>query len=240
MKTLAKAQGDLADALAQYVTIVQQLKKLRPLTETQLLLSKTFTRAKCEFYLNQMSEFRTLKHKLCESVSTESLDFIQRIMDKNAIISTHLYLRQLVYETIHLCHKYKIEEFLPTFLTKIEQLVESDVQSCLHKEKDDIGKHMLLVKEMIKDSLKENKLITISQIHISKSGTKYAQEAMQLRVEAILNQVNNQLCLLSANRSFQTSKASLQKGLEELKKRKDSNDNNEDEKHDFVFVDKVT
>ncbi|CAG5133863.1 unnamed protein product, partial [Candidula unifasciata] len=42
VKILAKAQGDLADVLAQYVSTVQQLKKLRPLTETQALLLKHF------------------------------------------------------------------------------------------------------------------------------------------------------------------------------------------------------
>ena len=39
--------------------------------------------AKCEFYLDHMSEFRRMKHKLSESIPVESLDFIQKIMDKN-------------------------------------------------------------------------------------------------------------------------------------------------------------
>ena len=39
--------------------------------------------AKCEFYLDNMSEFRAVKHKLSESVPAESLDLIQRVMDKN-------------------------------------------------------------------------------------------------------------------------------------------------------------
>ncbi|XP_012942305.1 vacuolar segregation protein PEP7 isoform X2 [Aplysia californica] len=82
-KILAKAQGDLADVLAQHVTIVQQLKKLKPQTETQASLLKTYIRAKCDFYLEHQAQFRALKHKLCESVPAESLDFIQRIMDKN-------------------------------------------------------------------------------------------------------------------------------------------------------------
>ncbi|BFZ06702.1 hypothetical protein BsWGS_09741 [Bradybaena similaris] len=236
VKMLAKAQGDLADVLAQYVSMVQQLKKLRPLTETQSLLLKHFIKGKCDFYLDQMSAFRRLKHKLSESVTSESLDLIQRIMDKNAIISTHLYLRQLVYETIYLCQKYKIEETLPAFLTKIEQLVESDVKDCLKKEKDDVEKHMQLVKESIKNSLQDKKLICLSQQQLRINGVKHVVEMMHLRVETVLNQVNNELCLRSANRSYQASKASLKTSLEELKQQKGKV---AEANSDFVFVDKL-
>ncbi|RUS88548.1 hypothetical protein EGW08_003648, partial [Elysia chlorotica] len=103
-------QEDLADVLAGHITVVQKLKSLRPNTETQSHLLKTyikvccspldiivlsyqnfpvpysmcvFFQAKCEFYLEHMSEFRAVKHKLSESVPAESLDFIQRVMDKN-------------------------------------------------------------------------------------------------------------------------------------------------------------
>lgn len=61
----------------------------------------------------------------------------------------------------------------------------------------------------------------------------HINEVMQQRVEAILNQVNNQLQLISTNRSFQASKTSLERALKELREQK--NTDNEDV-NSFVFV----
>ncbi|XP_046567619.1 uncharacterized protein LOC124276021, partial [Haliotis rubra] len=50
MKTLAKAQGDLADFLAKHVLIVQQLKRLKPQTETQSKLLKNYIKVKWKLF----------------------------------------------------------------------------------------------------------------------------------------------------------------------------------------------
>ncbi|XP_005106162.1 vacuolar segregation protein PEP7 isoform X1 [Aplysia californica] len=235
-KILAKAQGDLADVLAQHVTIVQQLKKLKPQTETQASLLKTYIRAKCDFYLEHQAQFRALKHKLCESVPAESLDFIQRIMDKNAIISTHLYLRQLVYETLHLTDRHKIEDDLPLFLMAVEQKVEEDVKACLKNCKEDVEEHMMIVKDMIRMRMKENKLIRPSPRQVKQRGSRHVHELMNSRTEAVLNQVNFQLQLASAIRSFQGSKDSLDGALKELSVRRETE---KSEGQEFVIVDKI-
>ncbi|KAK7479003.1 hypothetical protein BaRGS_00029764, partial [Batillaria attramentaria] len=120
MRTLAKAQGDLTDILADHVMVIQRLKRLVPRTEKQSHLLKNYIRAKCDFYLENMSTFRQMRAKLAESSPPEVLEFIQRVMDKNAIISAHLYLRQLVYEVIHLCDKFELQEKAPQLLVKVE------------------------------------------------------------------------------------------------------------------------
>lgn len=235
MKTLAKAQEDLADVLAGHITVVQKLKQLRPITVTQSNLLKTYIKAKCEFYLENMSEFRAVKYKLSESVPAESLDFIQRVMDKNAIISTHLLLRQLVYETISLCGKYSLEEALPALLLEAEAHIESDVSKSLAAEREDVEKHMELVKEMIKSSMKTNRLIRPSRRLLAVHGSAHIQQVMVTRTITVLNQVKVQLQLAAAHRSFSDSKTALQAVLDKLtaEKERDKKDANE-----FVFVDK--
>ncbi|GFR57441.1 vacuolar segregation protein PEP7-like [Elysia marginata] len=192
-------------------------------------------KAKCEFYLENMSEFRMVKHKLSESVPAESLDFIQRIMDKNAIISTHLLLRQLVYETISLCGKYSLEETLPSLLLEAETHVESDVTKCLTAEREDLTKHMELVKEMIKSSMKTNRLIRPTRRLLALHGSSYVQQVMVTRTATVLNQVKVQLQLAAAHRSFNDSKGALQDVLDKLEKEKERENKDSLE---FVFVDK--
>ncbi|CAG5133862.1 unnamed protein product, partial [Candidula unifasciata] len=150
-----------------------------------------------------------------------------------AIIGTHLYVRQLVYETLILCHKNKIAESLPSFLTKIEQIVEGDVEDCLRKENDNIEEHMELVKKILKNNLQNKKLIRLSQSQLVQKESTHVSEMLYLRVETILNRVNNELCLRSANRSFQASKTSLKTSMEELKQQ---NSKVEEENSGFVFV----
>ncbi|GFN74042.1 selenium-binding protein 1-like protein [Plakobranchus ocellatus] len=235
MKTLAKAQEDLADVLAQHITVVQKLKQLRPSTDSQSLLLRTYIKAKCAFYLENMSDFRAVKHKLSESVPAESLDFIQRIMDKNAIISTHLYLRQLVYETIYLCGKYSLEETIPSFLMEVEANVESDVATCLKAEREDVAEHMDLVKEMIKSRLKTNRLIRPSKRALKNHGSVHVQHLLVSRTVTILSQVNVQLQLAAAHRSFNCSKDALKQALVKVEKESEKSST---ENQDFVFVDK--
>nr|KAG5693542.1 hypothetical protein BaRGS_019868 [Batillaria attramentaria] len=99
MRTLAKAQGDLTDILADHVMVIQRLKRL-------------------------------------------------------AIISAHLYLRQLVYEVIHLCDKFELQEKAPQLLVKVEGVVEQEVGTCLKKDGEDLDQHLELMKEMIRTQMK--------------------------------------------------------------------------------------
>lgn len=84
MRTLAKAQEDLTDFLANHVMLVQRLKRLVPKSDPQSRLLKHFIRAKCDYYLENMSTFRRMKNKLAESSPPEMLEYIQRTMDKHA------------------------------------------------------------------------------------------------------------------------------------------------------------
>ncbi|XP_070173944.1 uncharacterized protein [Littorina saxatilis] len=210
MRTLAKAQEDLNDYLAQHVLLVQRLKRLKQETESQKRLLQNYIRAKCDFYLEHMSTFRRMKKKLAESSPPEVLECIQKIMDRNAIISAHLYLRQLVYETIHLCDKYELQEKSAQLLVSLEQEIERDVTACLQKEKEDVGQHLELMKEMIRTQMKEHKLIRPSRRSVKEHGRAHVQQIMLVRTRDILDQVTLQLRFKSANRNFSNTKQALE------------------------------
>ncbi|KAH9488999.1 hypothetical protein Btru_041487 [Bulinus truncatus] len=231
MKILAKAQTDLADVLAHHVTSVQQLKKLRPVTDCQSSVLKKYIMAKCDFYLNSMSKFRSLKHKLCEVVTPESLQLIQLTIERDAIISTQVYLRQLIYETLHLSQTYKLVEQIPTLLIKIDESVEADVVVCLTAAQEDVNKHKNLLKEILQERMKENKMIRVSKSQLLKNGSKYIKDLTNSRVEHILNQILNQLQLASVSRSFSATKKVLEESLESIR-----NGVVEEDETDFVFV----
>ncbi|XP_076435483.1 uncharacterized protein LOC143275341 [Babylonia areolata] len=217
MRTLAKAQEDLTDFLAQHVLLVQRLKRLSPQTDAQSRLLKNYIRAKCDFYLENMSTYRQMKRKLSESSPPEVLEFIQRVMDKNAIISAHLYLRQLVYESIHLCDKYELnQEKSPSLLVSLEQVIEEEVSSCLQREGEDVGQHLELMKEMIRTQMKEHKLIRPSRRTLREHGRAHVQQIMASRTREVLEQISLQLRFKSANRSFPAVKEALSSTLQQL------------------------
>ncbi|PVD18973.1 hypothetical protein C0Q70_21532 [Pomacea canaliculata] len=210
MRILAKAQGDLTDFLAQHVLFIQRLKRLVPKTDAQSRLLKNYIKAKCDFYLENMSSFRKIESKLGESSPPEMLEFIQRVMDKNAIVSAHLYLRQLVYEAINLCDKYELKENAPQLLVSLEQMVEKDVAACLQMEREDMGQHLELMKEMIRMQIKEHQLIRLSRNALRMLGKAHVQEILKTRMDEVLYQISLQLKLKSAHRSFSQTKKALE------------------------------
>ncbi|KAK6962445.1 vacuolar segregation protein PEP7 [Biomphalaria glabrata] len=216
MKILAKAQANLADVLAHHVTTVQQLKKLKPVTDTQSSVLKKYILAKCDFYMNSMSTFRSLKHKLSEVVSPESLQLIQLSIEKDAIISTQVYVRQLIYETLHICQKYKLEETIPKMLIKVEESIESDLNTYFTAVQEDVNKHMELLKVILQERITKNKLIKVSNSRFKSYGTRYIHNLMYSKVENVLNQILNQLQLVSVLRSLSASKKALEDALTSL------------------------
>ncbi|XP_067670111.1 uncharacterized protein [Haliotis asinina] len=213
MKTLAKAQGDLADFLAKHVLIVQQLKRLKPQTETQNKLLKNYIKSKCDFYLENMSTFRASRNRLSDTTPPEVLEFIQKVMDKNAIVSAHLYLRQLVFETIALCAKFHLDEEIPRHLTPLEEALELDVRVIVEKDGEDWNQHDEITQQLIKEQMRDHKLIRPSRRQLKKHGASHAEHIMQQRSRDVLASITVQLQLKSANRSFPQTKKCLDEAI---------------------------
>ncbi|KAK3577993.1 hypothetical protein CHS0354_013656 [Potamilus streckersoni] len=219
-KVLAKAQEDLSDYLAQYVLKVKLAKRLQPeaISDTQKILMKNYLRAKSEFYLDNIYTFRKMKAKLGDSAPAEVLDFIQRTVDRHAIVSSELYIRQLAFETIHMCDKYKLEESIPRLLTPVDEAIEGEAKACLLNDKEDWDLHLQHLHQMIQAQIKDHRLIRTSRRYLAQSGAMHAAEIMFRRSREILEQVHIQLAMKSANRSFPASKKALIEACEKAAK----------------------
>ncbi|CAL1540943.1 unnamed protein product [Lymnaea stagnalis] len=94
---------------------------------------------------------------------------------------------------------------------------------------------MDIVTELIKENMKEKKLIRPSGTEVKLKGACYVHDVITSRVEQILNQVNIQLILATAIPSFSTTKKFLEDGLEKLKRRRHGET---DDVMDYVFVER--
>ena len=66
-----------------------------------------------------MFTFRELKRNLEEVAPAVVLHSIQDIMDRNAINSCYLSVKQLTFEALHLSAKYKLSDEVPSALVEV-------------------------------------------------------------------------------------------------------------------------
>ncbi|CAC5391286.1 RBSN [Mytilus coruscus] len=217
IQTVAKAQEDLADYLAQYVLNIQRMKKLTPESNTQAILFRNCLKGKCDFYFDNQFRFKSLQKTLGDSTPPKILECIQRTVDKHAIVSTQLYIRQLTYETLHICDKYKLRDDIPQKLTQTDEFVEKETIDCIGQDGDDIDDHTEQLQELLQSQLKDHRLIKLSKRTLKCSGSHHAADMLITRSTDILHQVKVQLMMKSANRSFPQTKQTLDQTLEELK-----------------------
>lgn len=218
IQTVAKAQEDLADFLAQYVINIQKMKKLSPESNTQAILFRNCLKGKCDFYFDNQYRYKCLKKILGDSTPAEVLESIQRTVDKHAIVSTQLYIRQLTFETLHICDKYKLKDLIPIQLTKTDEDVEQDAAECIQCNGEDIEEHQEHMQELLQLQLKDHRLIKLSRRSLKYCGSHHAADMIVKRSTDIVNQVKIQLMLKSANRSFPSTKRSLEQTYAEVQK----------------------
>ncbi|ESO98831.1 hypothetical protein LOTGIDRAFT_231197 [Lottia gigantea] len=175
-----------------------------------------YFRSKCDFYLENMSTFRLLKRQLSDTSPPEILEVIQRIMNKDSIISAHLYIRQLIYECINICSRYKLDDTCPRILMTVEENIEKDTLACLRREGDDCNQHEQLVQQMIKSQMVNHKLIRTSRTLLKTQGAQHAATIMLSRSYEVLKQLLLQLQLKTPNKSFSDSKNILEESVVKL------------------------
>ncbi|XP_064615150.1 uncharacterized protein LOC135479265 [Liolophura sinensis] len=213
MRLLAKAQTDLSDFFTSYIMKVQHLKKLKqaPNSPAQAKLLQNFTKAKCEYYIENMYTFRSMRNKLADVSPPETLELIQKIVDKDAIVSSHLYIKQLVFEVIHLTDKHKVLPELAPILISVEEKVEKDAEQCLKFQGEDWEEHRQLVQQLLQVQIKNHKLIRPSQRLSRRLGSSHIRDITKQRSHEVIENIRLQLQLKSAHSSFQKSLEVLQK-----------------------------
>ncbi|XP_062568961.1 uncharacterized protein LOC134231076 [Saccostrea cucullata] len=220
IKVLAKAQEDIADFLSQYNANIQRTKQLKPSTNTQAMLFRNCLKSKCDFYLENQYTFRKLKQELEKSAPAETLQVIQQTVDLNAITSAQLYVRQLTFETLHLCDKYKICGSIPELLSSLDEALEVDAKRCLALNGESWEQHDSSIKDMIRLQMKDHRLIKLSRALLSLGGSEHVIMMLTKRTNEVLQQVQVQLEMKSTDKSFRGSKTSLNKTRDSVKEAK--------------------
>lgn len=211
IKVLSKAQVDLADFLSQYNTNIMKMKQLKPSTNTQAMLFRNCLKSKCDFYIENQFTFRKLKRELEKSAPAETLQVIQQTVDLNAITSAQLYVRQLTFETLHLCDKYHICDSIPKLLSSLDEAVEVDAKQCISLNGENWEEHSSSITDMIRVQMKDHRLIKLSRSQLSSGAHDHVMVMISKRTKEALQQVRDQLDMKSTDKSFQTSKSSLDK-----------------------------
>ncbi|KAK3096052.1 hypothetical protein FSP39_022549 [Pinctada imbricata] len=216
IKVLAKSQVDVADFLSQFVSKIQILKQIKPETNTQAVLFKNCLKSKCEYYQDMMFTYRMLTRRLGESTPPEILSVIQQTVDKNAIISAELYIRQLIFESLHICDKHKLKVDIPQLLSSVDEYIENEAMLCIKADGEDWERHEDCVKEMVREQMKGHRLIRLSRRQLQLHGSMHAEDLLLKRTVESLKQIIVQLDIKSINRSFKQSKTALKDAVSNL------------------------
>lgn len=211
-KSLAKAQVDLSDHFVHMAAKTATVKKIlqEARTSTQKRLLGNYLKAKSDFYCDNVFTFRKLKRKLSESAPPEILERIQKIVDENAIVSAQVYIRQLIYENIHLCSRYKLLEHIPPLLTALDKAIETEARNCLLSNGEDWDGHEQNVREIVRSQMEHHRLIKPSRRLTAELGLSHVADLVTKRTLEILDQVIAQLQVKSLDRSFIQTKFELE------------------------------
>lgn len=216
-KILAKAQSDLSDHFASLSSKIPAVKQLvaATTTDTQKNLLRNYLKSKSDFYLDNVNTFRKLKRKLAEAAPPEVLEHIQKIVDKNAIVCAQIFIRQLIFESIHLCVKYSLQECVSILLKPLDEKIEIEALQCLQSQGEDAEQHTQYLTQIVKQQMQDRRLIRPSRRKLSQHGRSHAAEILVARLPLVLDKVKVQLTLKSVDRSFKGTKDCLEKTLDQ-------------------------
>ena len=206
MQVLAKAQGDLSDHFSEFVTVILKIKTMKPSLKSLTTLFQNIVASKIDYYHTNTFRFRQMQKQLESVVPRDILSAVQDIVDRNAINSCYISIKQLAMEVLHLCNKHSLNiEILPK-LMQITDIAEVDLKSSL---KDPWPEQEAIVSELLKQRLKQNRLIQPSKRLLSQLGTNYLQTVIQDRSGTLLNQIYLQLSSKSSDSKYQPTKLAL-------------------------------
>jgi hypothetical protein len=211
MQVLAKLQGDLSDQFTKFVTMVLGVKRLKPITDGQMKVLRHIIRSKVDYYHENMSLFRYLQRQLESVVPPESLVAIQDFVDKSAINSCYVSVKQLLFEIIHICDKHHLETELPVMLVPLEKVSEQDLQSCVT---DPWPEHEKAVNELLRQQLASHRFIR--RMPSYRCPPNVILSIVMERILAVLQQVLLQLVTKASDSRFEATKLALRKTVHDV------------------------
>ena len=218
VQTFAKIQVDISDLFSQYAVVIQGLKQFKMTTKTELKLMSSIIGTKSSYYNKNMSIFKLLKENLNKSLPASALQQIQDYSNMQAINNTHIMTRQLGYEALNLALKYEFETTIAKQVSDVDEICLSELSVFVKESGDDWQEHSAALNLLLKEQLKNHRLVVPSATLSARVGKKYVQSFLKERSYSILQQVLRQLDAKSTETKFKRSKEALQKLLECLDK----------------------
>ena len=152
IRDLARTQSNLSDHFSQLAIDSQKLRLLGPQTPTQAKLLKHVTVSIYKFYEDHMYTFKCCRRRLAHMMPIESIEGIQKLVNKMSVERVHVFIRQIMFEAINLDVKYKL-----TCTNVLEDLAQLIDLFELHLEKfyqdinEDWVKYHAAVSQMVRE-----------------------------------------------------------------------------------------
>lgn len=206
MQVLAKTQGDLADRITSLVTIAMGLKHLKPATQKQLKILRNLLQSSFDSYHDFKDRFQELQKLLENVVPKEILVEIQAVVNRNAINSCYLSVKQLGLEVLYLSDKHNLDVELLPKLIAAEEIVQEELRIALNEDWEEQEK---LINRFLDDQLKHRRLMRPSRRHLHRYGNAHVLAVIHERSETILHQMFFQLQAKSTDAVFFRTKETL-------------------------------
>ena len=149
---LACAQTNLSDQFSQLAMDSQKLRLLEPLTPTQVKLLKHVTVSVYSFYEDNMYTYKSYRKRLACFMPSESIENIQKVVNKLSVEKVHVFLRQIMYEAINLEVTYNLPSCnIMVYLAQYIDSFEIEMEDFFEKINEDWDKHYKAVIQMVQE-----------------------------------------------------------------------------------------
>lgn len=216
LQLIAKEQEDVSDYITQLAVTLQSLKRINPRSGGQIIIVKNLITMVCRDYRDALSKFGNLRSRLEIVIPHDVLRRMQEMEEKNVINAAYLSIRQLAYETIHLCDKYNMDTDITEQITAVEMTMYDELRERVEKATDDWNFHETAIRVMLQYRLKEHRLIKPSREIVKKQGVAYIRGFLLERCNAIAQRIQLELSVKCSDKSFAQSKKQLSKLTEYL------------------------
>ena len=215
VKVFAKLQIDISYLLSEYATCLCNLKKIKMMTQKEILLLRNISQVHYKYYHSNMSTFKCFRDQLGKTVPADMLVEVQNHADKHAIISTCITTRQLGLELLHICTMYSLDLTVAQSIGELDRRCSEDLGSIIKVLGEDWEEYCQRLSALVEERFKSKKLIALHQL-VDKRDNAALEKSLKKRCFVVLFQVQNQLLAKSSETKFATAKSTLKELVTDL------------------------
>ena len=208
---LARAICDLSDQFSQLAIESQNLRRLQPITLTQITLLKYVCRATYQFYDDNMYIFRVTKKRLKVMMPIETLNLVQDAIYQQSLEVVHFLVKQICFEANNVeLHQGIPCDSITGLLSKCVDTLEWELSELYTEKKLDWGEYARDVSLQLKDAVSgDRRKIKITNIPKTKFRNQIVTRKLLLQCGAFLRTSFRELDAKTPINVFASSKGEL-------------------------------